>query len=318
MIRLGVIGAGHLGEIHVRCIQGIEGFELVGFHDSNKDRGLEIEAKYGVRFYEDLDEMMALVDALDIVTPTSTHYDLCSKALKEGKHVFVEKPICSTLEEADSLAQLHMSCKDLKFQVGHVERFNPAFVSIKNRLMNPRFIEVHRLANFNPRSTDVSVVHDLMIHDIDIILHLVDSRVTDVVANGVTILSRKPDICNARLTFENGCVANITASRLSLKNMRKMRLFQEDAYISIDFLEKVSEIVVLTEEEQEGGMSMPLEVDGVTRYISMEVPDVEPVNAIQEELRSFYDSIRGAYDEKVPLADGRNALEVVEKIASQI
>ena len=230
MLKAGVLGAGHLGKIHLRLLDQSDQYELVGFYDPDKNNGKKVESEFGFKFFESMDNLIDAVDMVDIVTPTLSHYDCAVKSIKKGKHIFIEKPITNTVEEAENIRSL-LSDYNLKGQVGHVERFNPAFKAIKHQLKSPMFIETHRLAEFNPRGTDVPVVLDLMIHDIDIILSVVKSTVKHVSASGVSVLSETPDIANARLEFENGCVANLTASRISLKNMRKTRFFQKDAYI---------------------------------------------------------------------------------------
>ncbi len=236
-IKIGLFGLGHLGRIHLKCILESDMLELVGAYDPNPEAHELAKAKYEYEAFSSEQELIDACDIADIVVPTVYHFDLAAKALKSQKHIFVEKPLTQTVEEAKELLKL---CREnnCKAQVGHVERFNPAFLALQEMQFKPAFIEGHRLAFFNPRGTDVSVVYDLMIHDLDMILSLVDSEVERVDANGVCVVSKQADICNARILFKNGCVANLTASRISLKNMRKLRLFQEDAYISMDFLDK--------------------------------------------------------------------------------
>ena len=242
MIRIGVLGAGHLGKIHIKLLKQIPEFELVGFFDPNKKKTAKAEEEFGIKSFESIQQLVAEVDAVDVVTPTLSHYECAALALKNSKHVFVEKPITNTVEEAKDLIRLAEEA-NVKVQVGHVERFNPAFIAARPYCKHPMFIESHRLAQFNPRGTDVSVVLDLMIHDIDIILSMVNSNVKQISASGVAVVSDTPDIANARIEFDNGCVANLTSSRISMKNMRKSRFFQKDAYISVDFLDKVCEVV---------------------------------------------------------------------------
>ncbi|MDO8897298.1 MAG: Gfo/Idh/MocA family oxidoreductase, partial [Bacteroidales bacterium] len=242
MLKIGVLGAGHLGKIHIRCIQQIEEYELVGFYDQDAETAQKVENEFNLKRFDSIDALIDAVEIVDIVTPTISHFSCASKALKKRKHVFIEKPIVATPEEAQQLIALAQEAS-VKVQVGHVERFNPAFIAAKNSISNPMFIETHRLAQFNPRGTDVPVVLDLMVHDIDIILSVVNSKISKISASGVAVVSQTPDITNARIEFENGCVANLTASRISLKNMRKSRFFQKDAYITVDFLEKKTEIV---------------------------------------------------------------------------
>jgi predicted dehydrogenase len=237
MLKVGVLGAGHLGKIHLRLLQESQKYELMGFYDADSINGNAVAAEFGYTYFDTINELIAAVDVVDIVTPTLSHFECAKKAMENGKHIFIEKPITNTLEEAQELLLLEEKY-GVKGQVGHVERFNPAFIAVKNSIHEPMFIETHRLAEFNPRGTDVPVVLDLMIHDIDAILSVVNSKVKRINASGVSVISQSPDIANARLEFENGCVANLTASRISLKNMRKSRFFQKDAYISVDFLKK--------------------------------------------------------------------------------
>jgi len=242
MLKAGVLGAGHLGKIHLKLINQSDKYELTGFYDPIKENAEKVEKEFGYKSFDSIQELIDAVDVVDIVTPTLSHFDCAKEAIEKGKHVFIEKPITKTVEEAEILIEL-LKKHNVKGQVGHVERFNPAFTAVKDAIQNPMFIETHRLAEFNPRGTDVPVVLDLMIHDIDIILSVVKSKVKSVNASGVSILSDTPDIANARIEFENGCVANLTASRISLKNMRKTRFFQRDAYIAVDFFEKATEVV---------------------------------------------------------------------------
>src|SRR5699024_6513778 len=242
MLKAGVIGAGHLGKIHIRLLIASDQYEFIGFHDSNPNRAKEIKKEFGCKSFDTVEELSAECDMVDVVTPTIYHYENAKKVLESGKHLFIEKPISHTVEEARKLITLAEEY-DVKGQVGHVEHFNPAFTAAYPKIKNPMFIESHRLAEFNPRGTDVSVVLDLMIHDIDAILSVVPSSVKQISASGVAVISETPDIANARIEFENGCVANLTASRISMKNMRKSRFFQKDAYISVDFLEKTCEVV---------------------------------------------------------------------------
>ena len=291
--RIGVLGAGHLGRIHIQQLKEIPEWEVVGFHDPHPEKCAAITAEFGVEAFSDMDALLSGVDVVDIVTPTLSHFDLAAKALRAGKHVFIEKPLTNTVAEADELLALSVSCGKL-VQVGHVERFNPAFQAALPYFASPMFIETHRLAQFNPRGTDVSVVLDLMIHDIDIVLHVVKSPVADIRASGVAVVSDNPDIANARIAFENGCVANLTASRISMKNMRKSRFFQRDAYIAVDMLTKSTEIVRMrTVEGEPDPFAVTMDLGGGkgVREISFEKPEVPVTNAIREELRSFAKSI---------------------------
>lgn len=315
MLKVGVIGAGHLGKIHLKLLNQSEKYELIGFYDSFEENGKKVEAEFGYKFFHSMDELMDAVDVVDIVTPTLSHYEVAVKAIEKGKHFFVEKPITNTLEEANSLIELS-NAKGLKAQVGHVERFNPAFTAALPHIGEPLFIETHRLAEFNPRGTDVPVVLDLMIHDLDVILSIVKSEIKSIHSSGVSVISDTPDISNARIEFENGCVVNVSTSRMSMKNMRKMRVFQRDAYISIDFLEKKTEIIKMHKApEKPSEYAMIWQNDkGDRKEIAFEHPEVLPNNAILDELESFADSIINDLPIKVSLEDGRNALKVALEI----
>ena len=258
------------------------------------------------------------MDAVDIVTNTLSHYDCAVTAIKKSKHVFIEKPLANSLEEAKELVKLADQAK-VKGMVGHVERFNPAFLAVKPYVMNPMFIETHRLAQFNPRGTDVPVVLDLMIHDIDIILNVVKSPVKKISASGVSVISSSPDIANARIEFDNGCVANITASRISLKQMRKMRLFQRDGYISVDFLDKKTEIIRLSDKRDSANpFALELNTGAESRWINFERPDVMPINSIKMELELFHDAIVKNEESAVPLRDGFNAMNIAHQVMEKI
>src|SRR6185503_17564081 len=250
MLRIGVFGVGHLGKFHLNNWKDIAGTKIIGFYDPDDDTANEVAEKYQLRRFTDVDSLLNTCDAIDVVAPTNHHFELCEKAIKKGKHIFVEKPLANTMDEARQLVKLAEE-SGIKFQVGHVERFNPAFLAVKDMVLNPMFIEVHRLAQFNPRGTEVSVILDLMIHDIDIILSIVKSDVKYISASGVGVMNETPDIANVRIEFNNGCVANLTSSRISMKKMRKIRIFQKDAYIGIDFLNKKSEIIKLKDQEMD-------------------------------------------------------------------
>ncbi len=315
-LRIGVLGAGHLGRIHVQQLLQLPEWDVVGFYDPHPEKCAAITAEFGVKAVSDVDQLMDQVDALDIVTPTTTHYDLAAKTLRKGLHLFVEKPLTRTVAEADDLLALAKETGAL-VQVGHVERFNPAFQAALPYFAEPMFIETHRLAQFNPRGTDVSVVLDLMIHDIDIVLHVVKSPVKEIHASGVCVVSDTPDIANARIAFANGCVANLTSSRISLKNMRKSRFFQRDAYISVDMLEKSTEIVRMRTvhgEPDPFAVTIDLGEGRGVREISFEKPEVPVVNAIREELRSFAVSIRAGATPAVSIQDGAEALRVAHAV----
>lgn len=319
-LKIGVLGAGHLGRIHLRLIQEIGDWDLLGFFDRSKEQSERAEKETGARAMQSAEELIASCDAIDIVTPTISHFELASAAIKAGKHVFIEKPVTKTVEEAKKLMRLAAEA-GVMVQVGHVERFNPAYVASLPYQMKPMFIETHRLAQFNPRGTDVSVVLDLMIHDIDIVLSLNHSGLKKISASGVAVISETPDIANARLEFNDGCVANLTASRISMKNMRKSRLFQRDAYLSIDFLEKEVQIIRLGEEASAEDVFSPVIDPGngrPARTIHFENPEVPQTNAILEELKAFYAACLGQKPPPVTLEDGMKALEVANKIIDKL
>ena len=315
MLKIGVLGAGHLGKIHLKLANQSNKYDLVGFYDANKENAKKVANDFGYKAFDTISELIEAVDVVDIVTPTLSHFDCATEAVEKGKHIFIEKPITKTVEEAEKIRDL-VKKHQVKGQVGHVERFNPAFTAVKNLINQPMFIETHRLAEFNPRGTDVPVVLDLMIHDIDIILSVVNSKVKNIHASGVSVISDTTDIANARIEFENGCVANLTASRISMKNMRKSRFFQKDAYISVDFLEKKSEVVRMKDvPENPDEFAMILQnAEGVKKQIYFENPDVKPNNAILDELEAFADAINNNAKPTVTLYDGTEALKVAQQI----
>lgn len=315
MLKVGVIGAGHLGKIHLRLLQESSKYELVGFFDANRELATSIEKEFGYKSFKSEEELIASVEVIDVVTPTITHFGVAKKAITAGRHLFVEKPITSTYEEAEELIALAKNHK-VKGQVGHVERFNPAFRAVADKIEKPMFIEAHRLAEFNPRGTDVPVVLDLMIHDIDVVLSVVKSKVTSIHASGVSVISETPDIANARIQFENGCVANLTASRISLKNMRKARFFQRDAYISVDFLERKCEVVKMKDvPENPDDFAMILQnAEGVKKQIYFDNPKIDEQNAILEELETFADAIQNNTTPIVTLEQGAEALRVANQV----
>ncbi len=320
-LKIGLAGCGHLGSIHCRILneiskQNIE-YRLTGVYDIEPEKSKKIAGEYNLKNFSSLDDLLASIDTLIIVTPTSSHFEISKKAIERNINLFIEKPVASTNEEAKKLIEL-VKNKSLKIQVGHVERFNPALTSLEKYELNPRFIESHRLAQFNPRGIDVSVIQDLMIHDIDIILNLVKSEIDKIDANGVSVVSDTFDIANARLTFKNGAVANVTSSRISLKKMRKMRLFQENSYISIDFLNNKSEVFRLTDsKENVTGLSFHV---SDTKRIILEVPSSEnsETNPIKNELESFFSSITENKPVKVSLEDGKQAVEIADEIINII
>lgn len=318
-LKVGVLGAGHLGKIHLKLLAETEGYDLVGLYDPDKTRATYAEQTFGITAFGSVEELIAAVDVVNVVTPTLSHFECASLAIRNSKHVFIEKPVTNTLEEAEALMKLAIEAK-VKVQIGHVERFNPAFIASMPYIKNPMFIECHRLAQFNPRGTDVPVVMDLMIHDLDIILSIVRSNVKRISASGVSVVSNTPDIANARIEFANGCVANVTASRISLKNMRKTRLFQRDAYIAIDFLKKKTEVVRLGDGEADAdGNAMFIELaDNTRKKINFEFPQILETNAIQEELRSFRKCIEEGTEPAVTIQDGYNALQIAHEIVAKL
>lgn len=323
-LKVGIIGVGHFGKNHIRCHK--EGkFKLIGFYDIDKEVSDSIEKEFGIPQFPTYEALLKEVDMVDVVVPTNVHYEVAKKAILAGKHVFIEKPVTSTPDEALELKKLAFK-NNVKIQVGHIERFNPAFTSIKTQIDNPKFIELHRLGQFHPRNKDVPVVMDLMIHDIDIILNVVNSKVKTILSSGVPIISDTPDITNARVEFENRCIVNMTASRISLKPMRKLRLFQSDAYLSIDFLEKKSEIVRIKQvdgiPDDPFAMIMDLGEGKPKKQIFFESPDIVDVNALVEELNSFFNSILNNSSPEVSIDDGYEALklayEIMEKMNSNV
>jgi predicted dehydrogenase len=317
MLKVGVFGTGHLGKFHLNNWKEMEGVKLVGFFDPSNETAKEITAQYGIKRFNDEDKLMEAIDAADIVAPTNHHFYLCEKAIRRGKHVFVEKPLAFTMDEGRKLVNMAREA-NIKMQVGHVERFNPAFLAIKDVPLNPMFIEVHRLAQFNPRGTEVSVILDLMIHDIDIILSLIKSDVKSISASGVAVLTDTPDIANVRIEFNNGCVANLTSSRISMKKMRKMRLFQKDSYIGIDFLEKKTEIIKLKQPEDTNVFAFDIETHMGKKTIAVANPVVPQANAIMLELEAFRDAIVNNTPTVVSEIDGFLAMEVAHQILEKI
>lgn len=317
MIKVGIFGVGHLGRYHLNNWKTINETELVGFYDPSDETASAVAEEYKLKRFTDPDSLIAQCDALDIVAPTIFHFELCKKAITKSKHVFVEKPLANTMDEAKELVKLIKEA-NIRFQVGHVERFNPALLALKDHELAPMFIEVHRLAQFNPRGTDVSVILDLMIHDIDIILSLVKSNVKNIFANGVSVMSDTPDIANVRIEFDNGCVANLTSSRISMKKMRKMRLFQKDSYISIDFLDQKTEIIKLRSPADKNVFTFDIETNNGKKTIAISAPVIAPGNAIKAELESFTKSILNNTATIVSELDGFRAMEVAHQILDKI
>ena len=314
-LTIGVLGAGHLGKIHLRLINESDRYTLVGFYDPDREASQALVETTGYTYFESQEALLAACEVVDIVTPTLFHHSIAKSCIEQGKHIFIEKPITQTVEEAEELVAL-ASAKGIKGQVGHVERFNPAYKAVKDNLGAPMFVESHRLAEFNPRGTDVSVVLDLMIHDIDIILSVIDAPIKHISASGVAVVSETPDIANARIEFENGAVANLTASRISLKNMRKLRFFQKEAYISVDFFTKKVEVVKMKDApEQPDEFALILQnAEGVKKQIYFDPPEVSNSNAILEELETFADAIQNNTTPIIPLTHATEALRVAHQI----
>jgi predicted dehydrogenase len=317
MLKLGIFGVGHLGKFHLNNWKEISGVELVGFYDPDDVSAQEVSEKYQLPRFLDAERLIEACDAVDIIAPTPFHFDLCEKAIKKGKHVFVEKPLANSMEEARVLVKL-VKESNIKMQVGHVERFNPAYLAVQELELNPMFIEVHRLAQFNPRGTEVSVILDLMIHDIDIILNLVKSEVKSISASGVAVMTDTPDIANVRIEFNNGCVVNLTSSRISMKRMRKMRVFQKDAYIGIDFLNKKTEIIKLKTARDLEAFSFDLDTPHGKKSIAILNPVIPEVNAIKMELEKFRDAIANNTAVIVSEVDGYRAMDIAHQILNKI
>lgn len=318
MYKIGVVGAGHLGKIHLKILQNAPFVNLVGFFDSDPKVRKEIKSKFNIKSFESYQELIDNSDIVDIVTPTLSHFNCAKEALRSNKHVFIEKPVTHTIEEVKKLIKLAQTT-GRKVQVGHVERFNPAFTEAQKLINQPRFIEVHRLAQFNSRGTDVSVIHDLMIHDLDIVLHVVKSPVKSINASGVSVLSNTPDIANARIEFINGCVANITSSRMSLNNVRKSRFFQKNAYVSVDFLNRSHEFIRLDSNK------IPSDKIVVTspnfkpkESVIIQTESVSNINPIEEELKSFLNSIESNVNPTVDLKAAQKALQLTTDVMEQI
>ena len=317
MLKIGLFGVGHLGKYHLNNWLTIPNTTVIGFYDPNNENAEAVTATYNIPRYNTVDELLQLIDVADIIAPTNYHFALCEAAIKKGKHIFVEKPLVHTMQEAKLLLQLATESNS-KIQVGHVERYNPAFLALQNVSMNPMFIEVHRLAQFNPRGTEVSVVLDLMIHDIDIILSIVKSKVKNISASGVAVMTDTPDICNARIEFDNGCVANLTSSRISMKKMRKMRLFQKNAYIGIDFLDKKCEVIKLKEATDINTFNFDIETPIGTKTIAIASPSIADNNAIKQELEAFVAAITNNTPTAVTALDGYLAMDVAHQILDRI
>ena len=318
MIKVGVIGAGHLGKIHLNILS-TSNFNLIGFYDTDVSNSEKLASEKGYQFFKNIDSLIDSIDAAVIVSPTITHFEIAKKCIENGKHIFIEKPLTTNSKEARIINKLAKE-KNIIGQVGFVERYNQAFISCREFIDTPKFIESHRLSDFNPRGTDVSVIMDLMIHDIDIILNINKSKVKKIDASGVSIISSTPDIANARIEFENGCIANLTSSRISLKKMRKTRIFQDNAYISINFLEKDFQVVKIRDKhtnDNENSLVIKNNL-GQEKVIFFENPKINEINSIEAELNDFFNSIKNKSESKISLHDGLMALEVAEEIMSQL
>ncbi len=320
-LKIGVIGTGHLGKLHTKMFSEISNCELVGIYDANIEQAKSVGKEFGVPVFENIEELLNSVNAVSVAATTRAHYELVKQSLQKNRHVFVEKPITATILEAEEIVKLSND-KNLNLQVGHIERFNPALISLEKYIIQPMFIQTDRLAQFNPRGTDVAVVLDLMIHDIDIILSLVNSEVKNIDASGVAVVSDTIDIANARIQFENGAVANVTASRISQKKMRKMRIFQRDNYLSLDFITGVSEVFRLTPVEEKVDTSSisfgEIGVGEKKKRIIYEQPEIREINALKYELELFVNSILAKQKPIVSGEDGLRALKVAEIILQKI
>jgi predicted dehydrogenase len=320
-LKVGVIGTGHLGKLHIKMFKSIVNCELIGIYDSNPEQLKTVSTEFKVPGANSIEDLVKKVDAVSIAATTTAHYGIAKKCFENGIHVFIEKPITATIKEAEELVELSEK-KNLNLQVGHIERFNPALVAMEKYINEPKFIQTDRLAQFNPRGTDVAVVLDLMIHDIDIILSLVKSDVIDIQANGVAVVSDHLDIANARLQFENGAVANVTASRISQKKMRKMRIFQQDSYIALDFVTGVAEAYRLMLPDAEVNPNLisfgEIGVGDKKRKLVYEQPEQKELNALQYELQLFVNSVVNGTKPVVSGIDGLRALKVAELIIHKI
>ena len=320
-LNVGVVGTGHLGKLHIKMFRDIENCNLVGVHDSNTEQAKLASDKFSVKVFDSLESLLENVNAISIAATTSAHYELAKECLQAGRHIFIEKPITATIPEAEEIVDLANSL-NLKLQIGHIERFNPALVSMEKYIIDPKFIQTDRLAQFNPRGTDVAVVLDLMIHDIDIILSLIKSKVENIEANGVAVVSDNIDIANARIQFENGSVANVTASRISQKKMRKMRIFQRNSYVALDFVTGVSEVYRLLPVDQEVEHSLisfgEIGVGDKKKRLVYEQPENKQINALKYELQLFVDSVLENKNPVITGSDGLRALRIAKIIIDKI
>ena len=312
-INIGIIGTGHLGSFHIEQYKKIENVNIIGFTDINDTQIHQIKNKHNITYFDNLEKLLANCDAVSIATPTTTHFKVAKKALEMNCHVLIEKPITQNIAEAKKLVKISEE-KKLIIQVGHIERFNPAFYSLINEQFNPLFIESDRLAPFNVRGTDVDVILDLMIHDIDIVLSLVKSKVKEIRASGISVLSNNIDTASARVEFHNGCVANMTASRISQKKIRKFRFFEDSSYTTIDFLNPSIEKYILSDNMPDNNQSYVVMNNIKGKYILYEKCQIAHHNALKKELQNFIESIVNV---KKPIIDGYSGLEAL-KLAIKI
>ncbi len=319
-IKTGVIGTGHLGSLHVKMLKNIESAELLGVYDSSPEKAASCANEYGITVFNTLEELVQQCEAASIAVTTTAHYSVAKFCLEHGLDVFIEKPVTATIEEAEKLVALATE-KGKLIQVGHIERFNPAILAIDKYNLEPKFIQTDRLAQFNPRGTDVAVVLDLMIHDIDIILSLVKSEVVKVDASGIAVVSPTTDIANCRIEFANGAVAVVTASRISQKRMRKMRLFQRDNYITLDFITGTTEIYRLVAPNESSGTAFSFGLIGIgenAKSVVYEQAEAPKVNALEYELKLFIDAVINRTTPVVSGEDGLKALRVADMIVNKI
>ena len=317
IVRIGVVGVGHLGKFHVQQYQTIHNVDCVGIFDVDSKCAGGVSRAYNVKSYKNLDDLLSRCDAVSICTPTSTHYSVAKQALNLGCHVFIEKPITTNIAEAEKLILLSDNNKKM-IQVGHIERFNPAFCAFNKESVRPEFIESHRLAPFNIRGTDVDVILDLMIHDIDILLQIIQSDINQINASGVSILSDTIDMANTRIEFANGCVANLTASRISQKQLRKFRIFEKNIYTNIDFLNPCVETYMLSNKQPEKDGSYIVVNENSEKFILYDKPNIVSHNALKVELEAFIQSITNCINPAVSAKDGLAALQVAIQIRDQI
>lgn len=315
---ISLIGLGYIGKIHLRLLKENPNWNVVGIYDTDKTLTKDLALQYNVKAFNDLDELIENSEVIDIATPSSTHFEIARKAIIAGKHIFIEKPVTSTLKESKQLQNL-INEAGIVFQVGHVERYNPAFIAALPYFANPVFIEVHRLAQYNPRGTDVSVVLDLMMHDLDLILSIVKSNVRKLHVSGSNLVSNTADIVNARIEFENSVVANITTNRMAFKNSRKFRVFTKDNLVSINLLDKITEVIKI---KDAGPKSNNLIIDPgmgrIKKEIIFEHPIILPTNAINEELNTFHNNVNSNKVTKAGIDDAIRTLEIAFDIEEKL